>query len=498
MPAVSDAVADSEGFEAMAEPAQSGFGPAVAAALESLDDAVFRTGAPVDRNEFARVVDKRGLSAEESVLLLIEARAQGLVDEDGATDDSDDPTAVVAKSGVGASQSEFASLQSLFRAARRYPLLSASQETSLARRYEQGLAAGGALASTGPFTPEQRRELARREADGRLAKDTFICCNLRLVASIARGFQGQGLDLPDLVQEGILGMIRAVEKFDHRLGYKFSTYATWWIRQAISRALADKGRTIRLPVHIDELVRKIIATERRLCWELAREPTIRDIAERLNIDPGHVAFVREAAQAIVSLDGSVRRGEGDDDASLLDFISGTEPSVEQQVFAVDRRDRLDEALGHLSHREATVLRLRFGLGDKAPRTLDEVGRNFDVTRERIRQIQDEAIKKLRGILAQDDLTPMGREPAPGTTSPNGRLRHEGFGTAKVRVPSLSDAERLASLAGLTEDQRAVMIRRFGIGRESMPERAVAEQMGQDIGWVFARQNEAISRLRGAR
>jgi DNA-directed RNA polymerase sigma subunit (sigma70/sigma32) len=306
--------------------------PSLSAALESLDDTVFRTGAPVDANGFARIVEKRGLSAEDAALLRIAARAQGLLEAEHFSDDDTDPAVIVAKAGTSALESEWGSLQAFFRAARRYPLLTAGQEKSLARRYEQGMAAEQALVSGSPLNADQRTELVARAADGRLAKDTFICCNLRLVASIARGFRFQGLDLPDLLQEGILGVIRAVEKFDHRLGYKFSTYATWWIRQAIQRALADKGRVIRLPVHVHELVRKIVAIERRLCWELEREPTVKDIANRLGVDPGHVAFVKEAAQGVVSLDGSVRNGGSDDDSSLIDFIAGTAPSVEEQVF----------------------------------------------------------------------------------------------------------------------------------------------------------------------
>jgi len=215
--------------------------------------------------------------------------------------------------------------------------------------------------------------------EGRLAKETFICCNLRLVASVTRPFRGQGLDLPDLLQEGMLGLIRAVEKFDHHLGYKFSTYATWWIRQSAQRALADKGRIIRLPVHVHELVRKIFATERRLCWELEHEPTVRDIADRLGEDPAHVAFVMQAARSIVSLDAAVRTGE-EDSAALLEFIAGTGPSVEQQVLADDGAEQIAKALDMLSYREAQVLRLRFGLDSDQPQTLDEVGRTFNVTR----------------------------------------------------------------------------------------------------------------------
>jgi len=281
--------------------------------------------------------------------------------------------------------------------------LNAAQERMLARRIEQGAAARERLAKMGGTMPTATRdELRAAMEEGRLAKETFICCNLRLVASVTRPFRGQGLDLPDLLQEGMLGLIRAVEKFDHHLGYKFSTYATWWIRQSAQRALADKGRIIRLPVHVHELVRKIFATERRLSWELEHEPTVRDIADRLGEDPAHVAFVMQAARSIVSLDAAVRTGE-EDSAALLEFIAGTGPSVEQQVLADDGAEQIAKALDMLSYREAQVLRLRFGLDSDQPQTLDEVGRTFNVTRERVRQIQDQALKKLRSVVVRDSV-----------------------------------------------------------------------------------------------
>jgi RNA polymerase sigma factor (sigma-70 family) len=346
----------------------------VSAALDALDDIVFRTGQPATVDHVARVIARLGLDAEAATTLRMQARELGLA---GGEAPVDDPTRVVGDIGTAALAAEFTSLNAFFNAARHYPLLTAQQEQSLARRYQQGET---------------------------LAKDTLICCNLRLVASIARHYRGQGLELSDLIQEGILGLIRAVEKFDPSLGYKLSTYATWWIRQAITRAIANTGRAVRLPVHVHELVRKIVAVERKLCWQLEREPTVQDVAKELGIDPGHVAFVREAAQGIISLDADLRIGEAAADASLYDVIAGREPPLDVQILQVEREQRVVHALDDLAlldTRFAQVIRKRYGI-DCQPRTLDEVGNEMNVTRERVRQIQNQAEKSLRQILVRDD------------------------------------------------------------------------------------------------
>lgn len=345
--------------------------PAVEAALEALDDIVFRTGAPATLDDVARVVAKSGLTPAQAQELRGQGSQLGLVADQ---DEVDDPTSVVAGIGTAALDSEFTTLQAFFAAARRYPLLTGPQERSLARRFQQGDA---------------------------LAKDTMICCNLRLVASIARHYRGQGLELPDLIQEGILGLIRAVEKFDPELGYKFSTYATWWIRQAVTRAIANTGRAVRLPVHVHDLVRKIKAVESRLAWELGRGPEPAEIATELGIEAGHVVFVMQASETILSLDADVRRGEDSDDSSLYDVIAGREPPVEIQVLQFDQAAQVDAALNQLSPREADVLRQRYGIGSDA-KTLDQVGRTLGLTRERIRQIQNNAEKRLASILSRTD------------------------------------------------------------------------------------------------
>ena len=364
---MSDDSAESPALDAELGPEHAS--PRVDEALEALDDIVFRTGAPATLDDVARVVAKRALSDAEAHVLRHRAHELGLA----ATEDAvDDPTSVVAGLGTAALDSEFTTLQAFFRAARRYPLLTGPQERSLARRFQQGDA---------------------------LAKETLICCNLRLVASIARNYRGQGLDLPDLIQEGILGLIRAVEKFDPELGYKFSTYATWWIRQAVTRAIANTGRTVRLPVHVHELVRKIRAVENRLCWELEREPTVQDVAQRLGVDAGHVAFLRQASEGVLSLDATTRGGSDEDGSELYELIAGRDAPVELQVLESDEAAQLQTALSRLSEREAEVLRQRYGI-DGPPRTLDEVGRSYGVTRERIRQIQGDAEKKLFGILVE--------------------------------------------------------------------------------------------------
>jgi RNA polymerase primary sigma factor len=473
---------------------------AVRDALEAVDDVFFRSGAPLDASQLARIIDKQDIGPDDAALLRVQARELGLFVDESAKD-NDDPIAAVARVGTGALDADFTSLAVFWRAARRYPLLDARQERSLARRMKQAEACRERLQHAGKLDVSTRAELIAQIEAGKLAKDTFICCNLRLVASMTRPFRDQGLELPDLLQEGILGLIRAVEKFDHTLGYKFSTYGTWWIRQAAQRAIADKGRTIRLPVHVHELVRKIVATERRLWWELEREPTINDIADRLGIDAGHVAFVRQAGEGVVSLDAAVRRDE-DDSAALIHFIAGTEPSVEQQVMETDRTDRLRAALTTLSEREADIIRRRFGLGGEPPSTLDELGRAYKITRERIRQIQDQATEKLRGAVEREGL--MGSVPARVVVEDDAIVSPPapaGIRTAPrrrdlaMRIVKPGDDARMQRLEFLTPDEREVMVRRFGIGRTSMSLQETADDLDRDHGWVLAHQSSAMSQLR---
>ncbi len=283
-----------------------------------------------------------------------------------------------------------------------YDLLTVADEVALAKRIEAGRMADVELATyRRTLDPERRTELEQISLDGHAAKQRFIQANLRLVVSIAKRYQPAGLPLLDLIQEGNLGLMRAVDKFDHRRGFKFSTYATWWIRQAVSRAIADKSRTIRVPVHMVETVAQVSRATARLVRTLGREPTLEELARETGVTPARVRDAQRVAPDPVSLFEQV----GDDNAELADFLEDptAQASFDAAVIAIEREE-LRAVLATLSEREQRVLELRFGLVGDRPRTLEEVGREFELTRERIRQIEAKALAKLRHPAA-----PPGRE-----------------------------------------------------------------------------------------
>ena len=317
-------------------------------------------------SELAEIVEAHELDPLEQDAMLRELEQRGI---DLVEDRKDDEPKVEEPPPAPAAPQETTTdaLQLFLREAGRHNLLTAAQEVELAKKIERG---------------------------DMQAKQQMIQSNLRLVVSIAKNYRNQGLPFLDLIQEGTLGLIRAVEKFDWRRGFKFSTYATWWIRQAVARALADKARTIRMPVHIVERLQKMNRAERTLWTQLGREPTLEEIAEEASLPLQQAIEVRAAARASTSLDQPV--GETDD-AVFGDFVAGDGPLPEEEVEVSLRSQALKEALLALSERERQVVILRYGLADAEPKTLEEIGRRLGLTRERVRQIELDSLKRLASL-----------------------------------------------------------------------------------------------------
>jgi RNA polymerase primary sigma factor len=333
--------------------------------LMQLLDAAEQSGS-LKASELAEIVEVHELDPLEQDALYRELDRRGIeiTDLKGAEPKDEEPPPAPAPAPQ---ESTTDALQLFLREAGRHALLTAAQEVELAKKIERG--------------------------DMR-AKQTMIQSNLRLVVSIAKNYRNQGLPFLDLIQEGTLGLIRAVEKFDWRRGFKFSTYATWWIRQAVARALADKARTIRMPVHIVERLQKMNRAERTLWTQLGREPTLEEIAEEASLPLQQAIEVRAAARASTSLDQPVGDTE---DAVFGDFVAGDGPLPEEQVELSLRSQALMEALGALSDRERQVVVLRYGLTDAEPKTLEEIGRRLGLTRERVRQIELDSLKRLASL-----------------------------------------------------------------------------------------------------
>jgi RNA polymerase primary sigma factor len=326
----------------------------------------------ISLSTFTALLQELELDDEEVADLYEKLEEKGIeMTDDCGLLDIDDTT--YANEQVAAMTSD--SLQLFLNEAGRYPLLSAAEEVELAKRIEAG---------------------------DKAAKDRMVNANLRLVVSIAKKYQGHGLSLLDLIQEGIIGLIRAVEKFDWRRGFKFSTYATWWIRQAVQRGVANKSRTIRIPVHIVEREQKIARAERELLTELERPPTDEEIAKKSLLQVKHVREVRSAARTVASLDKVL--GEGSD-TSFGDMLAQGGADLEEEVVVALGEDALRRAIETLPEREKFVIVTRFGLGDREPKSLEMIGREMGITRERVRQIETQALRRLAQLREIAALSP---------------------------------------------------------------------------------------------
>ncbi len=371
--------------------------------LEAVDPAELEAAAGADPEAApGAVVDPAVVAAADPTLAAATAADDDEDDEDDDTpkppsddDDEDEKKPLAAEGEVGISTDL---VRAYLKEIGKVPLLTAELEVELAQRIEAGLFAAEKIrqadeGEAARLSAALRRDLDWLVHDGQKAKRHLLEANLRLVVSIAKRYLGRGMLFLDLIQEGNLGLIRAVEKFDYTKGYKFSTYATWWIRQAITRAMADQARTIRIPVHMVEQINKLTRVQREMLQELGREPTPEELAKELDMTPEKVVEIQGYAREPVSLETTI----GDDqDSNLGDFIEDADAPIAADVVSYGlMQEQLNEVLRTLTDREAAVVKMRFGLVDGQPRTLDEIGREFGLTRERIRQIESKTLSKLR-------------------------------------------------------------------------------------------------------
>nr|WP_221463178.1 RNA polymerase sigma factor [Streptomyces olivoverticillatus] len=390
--AASGAYGDAEGDESVAPAKKAAAKKAVAKKTTAKKTAAKKTTA----KKTAAKKDSDELLDEE---LLDETPTPGKGEEEDESgenkgfvlsdDDEDDaPAQQVAVAGATADP-----VKDYLKQIGKVPLLNAEQEVELAKRIEAGLFAEDKLANSDKLAPKLKRELEIIAEDGRRAKNHLLEANLRLVVSLAKRYTGRGMLFLDLIQEGNLGLIRAVEKFDYTKGYKFSTYATWWIRQAITRAMADQARTIRIPVHMVEVINKLARVQRQMLQDLGREPTPEELAKELDMTPEKVIEVQKYGREPISLHTPL--GE-DGDSEFGDLIEDSEAVVPADAVSFTLlQEQLHSVLDTLSEREAGVVSMRFGLTDGQPKTLDEIGKVYGVTRERIRQIESKTMSKLR-------------------------------------------------------------------------------------------------------
>jgi len=332
------------------------------------------------------VADLADIADEDEAKPAIVADSDNLVISD--VDDTDEPVQQVITAGATADP-----VKDYLKQIGKVPLLNAEEEVDLAKRIEAGLFAEELLATRGPFKDRRQGDYEWIAEDGQRAKNHLLEANLRLVVSLAKRYTGRGMLFLDLIQEGNLGLIRAVEKFDYTKGYKFSTYATWWIRQAITRAMADQARTIRIPVHMVEVINKLARVQRQMLQDLGREPTPEELARELDMTPEKVVEVQKYGREPISLHTPL--GE-EGDSEFGDLIEDSEAIVPADAVSFTLlQEQLDSVLDTLSDRESGVVKMRFGLTDGQPKTLDEIGKVYGVTRERIRQIESKTMSKLR-------------------------------------------------------------------------------------------------------